>query len=150
MTLENVFDVTNIFVLPFWGLMILLPRWQITQKVMDSVLPFVALALVYGCLFVLSIDPDQAALWANPTLPNLAALFSIPKVMATGWVHYLVMDLFVGRWIYQQGVEKKIITFHSLSLCLFAGPIGLLSHLITAAGTEFWRSRQTTTESPAG
>ncbi|AFY40311.1 hypothetical protein Lepto7376_4191 [[Leptolyngbya] sp. PCC 7376] len=142
MTLENVFNVANYFVLPFWALMIVLPRWQFTQKVMDSVLPFVALALVYGCLFVLSIEPDQAELWGNPTLPNLAALFSIPKVMATGWVHYLVMDLFVGRWIYQQGVEKQLITAHSLALCLFAGPLGLLSHLSTVAIADFWRQKK--------
>lgn len=145
MTLENVFDVTNLFVLPFWALMIVLPRWQFTQKVMDSVLPFVGLALVYGVLFVLSIEPDQAALWGNPTLPNLAALFGIPKVMATGWVHYLVMDLFVGRWIYQQGIEKELVTTHSLALCLFAGPLGLLSHLSTAAITEFMRQKKAVT-----
>ena len=142
MTLENVFNVANFFVLPFWALMIVLPRWQFTKKVMDSVLPFVALALVYGCLFVLSVEPDQAALWGNPTLPNLAALFSIPKVMATGWVHYLVMDLFVGRWIFLQGVEKQLVTAHSLSLCLFAGPLGLLCHFVTVAIADFWRQKK--------
>ncbi len=42
------------------------------------------------------------------------------------------MDLFVGRWIYWQGREKGVWTRHSLALCLFAGPVGLLSHLITA------------------
>lgn len=51
--------------------------------------------------------------------------------MATGWIHFIVMDLFVGRWIYLQGQEKGIWTRHSLALCLFAGPVGLLSHLIT-------------------
>lgn len=139
--IEIVFNITNLFVLPFWGLMILLPGWQGTQKVMGSLLPFLLLACVYLGLFIYSIDPDQAAVWSNPTLNDLASLFSIPKVMATGWVHYLVMDLFVGRWIYQQGLEKQIFTRHSLALCLFAGPTGLLSHGITAWLTEYFRNK---------
>lgn len=147
MTLENleiVFNFTNIFVLPFWGLMVLAPRWQVTQKVMDSLIPFAVLAVVYIALFALSLDPDQAAIWSNPTLGDLAALFSLPPVMATGWTHFLVMDLFVGRWIYQQGLERNIFTRHSLALCLFAGPAGLLCHLVTAWGTVAWQRQQQT------
>ena len=45
----------------------------------------------------------------------------------------MVFDLFVGRWIYWQGQETGVFTRHSLALCLFAGPIGLLSHLVTDA-----------------
>jgi hypothetical protein len=41
------------------------------------------------------------------------------------------MDLFVGRWIYWEGQKTGLWTIHSLVLCLFAGPMGLLSHLIT-------------------
>lgn len=142
MTLEIIFNLTNLFVLPFWGLMIFLPRWQGTQKTMNSLLPLVALALVYLGLFIYAINPDQAAIWSNPSLNDLAALFSQPPIMATGWVHYLVMDLFVGRWIYQQGLEKSIITTHSLILCLFAGPVGLLSHSLTAWVTNVQRQQQ--------
>jgi hypothetical protein len=140
--LENVFNLTNVFVLPFWGLMIVAPQWQGTQKVMNSLVPFGVLALIYIALFALSLDPDQAAIWSNPTLSDLAALFSLPQVMAAGWTHFLVMDLFVGRWIYQQGLEKGIFTRHSLALCLFAGPAGLLCHLITAWVAAFLKAKE--------
>jgi hypothetical protein len=63
----------------------------------------------------------------------LANLFAIPFVTATGWVHYLAFDLFVGRWIYLQGQETGVFTRHSLAITLFAGPMGLLSHLVTTA-----------------
>jgi Domain of unknown function (DUF4281) len=129
--LSVLFDVSNVFVLPFWTLMILLPNWGITRKVMNSLLPFVALAGLYIYLFVNSLDPDTAAAFANPQLADLAQLFADERVMATGWVHFLVMDLFVGRWIYQEGQRTGIWTVHSLVFCLFAGPIGLLSHIIT-------------------
>ncbi len=134
MTLDFLFNGANVFVLPFWALMVLLPNWGITRKVMGSYLPFVALAGLYIYLFIASLDPQTAETFSNPqlTLADLAGLFAQEKVTATGWVHFLVMDLFVGRWIYLEGQRTGVWTIHSLTLCLFAGPMGLLSHLITA------------------
>jgi hypothetical protein len=45
--IAQLFNIANLFVLPFWLLMILLPNWSITRKVMASYLPFVALAGLY-------------------------------------------------------------------------------------------------------
>ena len=139
MSLSSLFDAANLFVLPFWLLMILLPNWQVTRKVMASFLPFVALAGLYLYLFANSLDPDSAEAFANPQLADLARLFADERVTATGWVHFLVMDLFVGRWIYWQGQQSGIWTIHSLVLCLFAGPIGLLSHIVTRWITQALR-----------
>ncbi len=131
MLIDYLYNGANIFALPFWGLMVILPSWAVTRRVMGSVWPFVPLALAYIYCFVNSLDPESVEAFANPTLSALAGLFADERVMATGWIHFIVMDLFVGRWIYWQGQEKGIWTRHSLVLCLFAGPIGLLSHLIT-------------------
>ncbi|MCU0569183.1 MAG: ABA4-like family protein [Oculatellaceae cyanobacterium Prado106] len=131
MTLDLLFQIANLFVLPFWALMILLPNWGVTRKVMASFLPFVALAVLYIYLFVNTLDPDSAQAFSNPSLADLARLFADERVMATGWVHFLVFDLFVGRWIYWEGQRTGVWTIHSLVLCLFAGPMGLLSHLVT-------------------
>ncbi|MEM9816880.1 MAG: abscisic acid-deficient protein Aba4 family protein, partial [Cyanobacteria bacterium P01_D01_bin.6] len=30
--LENIFQVANLSVLPFWGLMVLLPNWSVTRR----------------------------------------------------------------------------------------------------------------------
>ncbi len=132
MIYEYIFNFGNLFVLPFWLLMVIVPGWSVTRRVMASAIPFAILAALYIYCFVGSLDPDKLESFANPTLPVLAQLFSETPVMATGWVHFLVMDLFVGRWIYFQGQEQGLWTRHSLLLCLFAGPMGLLSHLLTA------------------
>lgn len=129
--IEYLYDGANVFALPFWTLMVLFPSWSVTRRTMASTLPFVPLAIAYIYCFANSLDPDSIEAFANPTLSTLAGLFADERVMATGWIHYIVMDLFVGRWIYLQGQEKGIWTRHSLVLCLFAGPVGLLSHLIT-------------------
>ena len=131
MVFDYIFNFGNLFVLPFWALMVLLPNWEVTRKVMASYIPFVVLAALYVYCFVASLDPEKLEQFANPTLAVLADLFSDEKVMTTGWVHFLVMDLFVGRWIYLQGQENQLFTRHSLALCLFAGPMGLLSHVVT-------------------
>lgn len=132
MVFDYIFNFGNLFVLPFWGLMVLVPNWEMTRKIMASYIPFVVLAVLYIYCFVASLDPEKLEEFANPTLAILADLFSDEKVMTTGWVHFLVMDLFVGRWIYLQGQENQLFTRHSLTLCLFAGPMGLLSHVLTS------------------
>ncbi|MBD2258166.1 ABA4-like family protein [Pseudanabaena sp. FACHB-2040] len=134
--LETLFTGANLFVLPFWTLMVLVPNTKLTRWVMGSYLPYAALAGLYLFLFITSfnnVEGIEALSDPNLKLPDLAALFANPHVTATGWVHYLVFDLFVGRWIYWQGQESGVFTRHSLALCLFAGPLGLLSHLLTDA-----------------
>ena len=138
MIIEILYNGANLFVLPFWVLMVVLPNWSVTRRLMASVLPFVPLAIAYIFCFISSLDPQSLEAFANPTLTVLAGLFADERVMATGWIHFVVMDLFVGRWIYWQGQEKGIFTRHSLALCLFAGPIGLLCHLVTAQLQERW------------
>ncbi len=132
MTIAQLFDLANLFVLPFWVLMIFLPRWGITQKVMESFVPFVLLAGLYIYLFSGTITPESAQALSNPQLADIAKFFASERIAATGWVHFLVLDLFVGRWIYWEGQRTGVWTVHSLILCLFAGPIGLLSHILTA------------------
>lgn len=135
--LELMFTGANLFVLPFWALMIIAPGWSITRRVMGSYIPYVALASLYVFLFV-TLDSGVLATFSDPqlSLEVLANMFAVPHVTATGWVHFLVMDLFVGRWIYLQGQDEGIFTRHSLALCLFAGPLGLLVHVITRTITR--------------
>lgn len=147
--LDRIFQVANLLVLPFWLLMVLLPGWQVTRNVMQSFIPFAALASLYVYLFV-TLDSSILETFSDPQLElsSLAGMFANSHVMATGWVHFLVMDLFVGRWIYLHGLENRIFTRHSLALCLFAGPLGLLTHFFTNAITQrfFQTGIETTSE----
>ncbi|MFS8802842.1 ABA4-like family protein [Synechococcus sp. R5-16] len=142
--LEMIFNGANWFALPFWAMMILLPGWKVTRKVMESLLPIAILAAVYLYLLVTGFNADVLKEFSDPqlSLTSLTNLFSQPAVMATGWVHYIVMDLFVGRWIFLEGWDKRVWTTHSLILCLFAGPVGLLSHLLTVAVVQARRQNQ--------
>ena len=129
--IELLFDIANLYILPFWTLMILFPNWGVTKKVMGSYWIFVPLIGLYIYYLSATFDPELFATLANPKLKDIAAFFAIEGSAGAGWVHFLVMDLFIGRWIYWQGQSKQIWTIHSLVLCLFFGPVGLLSHIVT-------------------
>lgn len=137
MSIVQLFNGANLFILPFWALAILLPNWSLTRRVMESFLPFVVLAGLYLYLIAGTITPESAQALSNPQLAAITGFFGEQRAVATGWVHFLVMDLFVGRWIYWDGQRTGIWTTHSLVLCLFAGPLGLLSHILTN-----WASRK--------
>ena len=137
----QLFNGANLFVLPFWALMILLPNWGVTRRVMESYIPLVVLAGLYLYLFVSSITPENAQALSNPQLADIARFLGQETAAATGWIHFLVMDLFVGRWIYWEGQRTGIWTIHSIALCLFAGPLGLLSHILTSWISQRFFSR---------
>ncbi len=137
MSIVQLFNVANLFVLPFWALMILFPKWKITQQVMESYIPFVPLAAAYLYLFVTSITPENAQALSNPQLADIAKFFADEKAAATGWIHFLTLDLFAGRYIYLEGQKTGVWTIHSIALCLFAGPLGVLSHIFT-----YWTTKR--------
>ncbi len=148
-TTELIFSGANLFVLPFWALMILLPRWSVTQKVMASKLPFVLLASLYVYLIAGTITSESAAALANPKLADIARFFGDERAAATGWVHFLTLDLFAGRWVYLEGQRTGVWTLHSLLFCLFAGPLGLLLHILTVWVAQGWRSKAAPEETVA-
>ena len=132
MTIDLIFNGANLFVLPFWALIIFLPNWKVTRKIMESFIPFILLVAVYLYLLITSLTPESIAALSSSTLSDIAKFFGEESGAATGWVHFLVMDLFVGRWIYWEGQRTGVWTSHSIILCLFAGPLGLLSHILTS------------------
>jgi hypothetical protein len=129
------FSLSNLLVLPFWGLLILLPRWRWTGRIMRS--PFVSAtpALLYAALVL----PRLGTIWpavARPTLTGIATLLGSPEGATIAWVHFLAFDLFVGRWIYLDSQERRLsplLTAPVLFLTLMFGPLGFLIYLVIRA-----------------
>ena len=66
-------------------------------------------------------------------LEGMRRLFEVPNFVAEEWPHVLIWDLFVGRLIWLDGVDRDIVCWHSLLLTNFIGPPGLLLHAATSA-----------------
>ena len=88
MATELLFNLSNLFVLPFWGLMILLPCWQWTEKVMKSLIPIAVLASVYLFLFIGSLSSESAAALASPELSVIAQ--ALPTKKSWRWVGFII------------------------------------------------------------
>ncbi len=154
--MEIVFKLSNLLVLPFWALMLFLPRWRRTERVMQS--PWVAAgpAVLYAAL-ILPRLPQHAPVLLRPELGAIAGLLGSHAGATISWTHFLAFDLFVGRWVYLDGRRRGVGAWFAspvLFLTLLLGPCGLLLHLALRrvvgregpAGSEF-DSTATPTES---
>jgi hypothetical protein len=131
MPYELLFNLSNLFVLPFWLMMILLPNLRITKRVISS--PWIVLpcALLYAGLVIPAFS-DLIRKLSQPGLQELAAGLSTPQGTLIGWVHFLAFDLFTGRWIYLDSREREIKSCWvalPLLLTFMLGPLGLLLYL---------------------
>jgi len=129
---ETIFSLSNLLTMPFWLLMILLPFWRWTERIMQSLWTVVPAALLYA-LLVLPNSLSLLAELANPALANIAPLLGTPMGATIGWIHFLAFDLFVGRWAYLDSRQRGIhpaLTSVTLFFTLMFGPLGLLLYLL--------------------
>src|SRR5215813_10324664 len=130
--METLFKVSGFIVLPFWALMIFLPYWRVTKRLMSSLLVCAVPAALYAALVI----PRFAEVWqavSRPELSGIAALLGSPVGATIAWLHFLAFDLFVGRWIYLDGRERGVpawVMAPVLFLTLMLGPCGFLLYLI--------------------
>jgi hypothetical protein len=128
----TVFELSNLVVLPFWALMVLLPTWAMTRRIIGSpwivappaILYFVTLLPVAAMVMPEVINPVQA---------RIMSLLGTPTGTTLAWAHFVAFDLFVGRWMYLESRRRQYSPWWVspiLVLTLFVGPIGLLIYLV--------------------
>jgi hypothetical protein len=67
----------------------------------------------------------------DPQKAFMGMVSKYPNFTAEEWSHVLTWDLFVGRWIWLDGLKRGIFTAHSVLFCNLIGPPGLLLHWLT-------------------
>jgi hypothetical protein len=110
--METLFAISSFLVLPFWGLMIFLPHWGVTRRLIGSPLSAALPAVFYTALVL----PRLVDIWALVSLPDLAGIAGLlgsPAGATIAWFHFLAFDLFVGRWIYLDSRERDLRLAHS-------------------------------------
>ncbi len=132
---DTIFQFITLLPLPFWVLMIALPHWRGTQRVMRGRLAVMPLLAAYAVFSVPQL-PSVLSLFVRPgplRLDDLAGLLGRPEIALVAWIHFLAFDLFVGRWIYRDGRERGVGAVPMaavLLLTLVLGPLGLLLYLL--------------------
>jgi len=128
MTLDTLFRLCNLAVLPAWLLLAVAPRSRWTTWIVHSMLVPCVLGTVYVATFVLGPAAPDGGSFA--TLAGVMTLFTSPHVALAGWVHYLVFDLFVGAWEVRDAERLGIphlVVVPCLAFTFLLGPSGLLA-----------------------
>ena len=128
--METLFSMGSSLILPFWVLMIIVPRWRWTIWLIRQ--PWIILppALIYAIAFIPEASTVIPAV-LRPEFGPLQTLLGTPSGTVLAWNHMLAFDLFVGRWIYLDAHEQHIsawLTSLCLILVLLVGPIGWMSY----------------------
>jgi uncharacterized membrane protein len=133
---SDLFRLTSFLVLPFWALMIIAPRAGITKKLMNSKFIFGLLGVYYTAILadIFATNPSNGSPTdlLNPKFEAINKLFATPQGTLVAWVHIATFDLFVGRWIYLDSLQRGKTARLALLLTLFVGPLGLLFYLATS------------------
>lgn len=126
------FSLTFAVAAPFWALMIVLPRWAWTRRIVCSPLIVLPPVLIYAVLVVAAWDEVLPAV-VSPTLEGVQALLGSATGAAAGWAHMIAFDLFVGRWAWLDSWERGVpawVMSPLLVLVVLLGPLGLLGYLL--------------------
>lgn len=133
-----------------WLMMILAPNWKVTQRVFKNEWSMIVPGIIFAFFFVaaafIEVDTPVELLQKVKFLfidaiqdPDKMRelLSSGPGYAAQDWIHLIAWDLIGGRWIYLDGLEKKVPTWHSLVITFGGGPLGLVLHYITRTFSRF-------------
>jgi hypothetical protein len=128
---RRIYAVVNTCTAPVWLAMILLPRSAATRAVVRLCTPlYAALGASYVGLLASGWGGERVD-FRDPDTVRRGLLQ--PRGFLAGWAHYIAFDLFVGRWVWEQGLERGRSTRLALLLTWMAGPAGLTLWLAQSA-----------------
>lgn len=140
MSPETIFSACGTLVLPGWLLLVFLPRWRWSARVVAGVIIPLLLAAVYAYLVATHLGRSEGGFGS---LADVARLFQNPHNLLAGWIHYLAFDLFVGAWEVRDAQRvglNHLLVVPCLVLTFLLGPAGLLLYFLLrwAARREFF------------
>lgn len=120
---RRLYAVINTCTAPLWLLMVLAPRSAVTASAVRLATPLYAtLGASYVGLLASGWGGERVD-FRDPE--SVRRGLSQPRSFLAGWAHYIAFDLFVGRWIWEQGLTQGRTTRAALLLTWLAGPTGL-------------------------
>ncbi len=131
MSAALLFDICNKFVLPAWLLLVLLPKWAWTEKLVFHAWIPALLASCYIFSFYSAHPLPEGSGFGS--LEQVMIFFQSPYAALAGWIHYLAFDLFIGAWEVRDSQRRGVnhlLVVPCLILTLLAGPVGLLLYFI--------------------
>ena len=135
------FWFSSIFIFPLWVMMWFLPKHDITRRYVGDVrICAFPLIVSYALLLIPNATDVLITLGSQmPTTDIVIELFSDDQMIILAWLHFLVMDTFIGRYIWMRmlAAERPIqVSMPILLMCMMMGPIGLLAGILATLDVE--------------
>jgi hypothetical protein len=130
---ERIFSLCGLLVLPGWLLLVFLPRWRWTARLVCPVLIPLPLAVLYLWIVVTTFGRTPGGFGS---LAEVSLLFRNDWALLAGWIHYLAFDLFIGSWEVRDAQRTglhHLLVVPCLVLTFLFGPVGLLLYFILRA-----------------
>jgi len=137
-TLSEMFKYQNYLVMVGWLVLMCLPFWQYMPSIVMAIILTISATYAYYIFFGRRYD-DGAR---SPTfkdfgsLKGVSKMFTNPRVVLGGWLHYLAFDLLVGLMILMDSQQHDISYWFIAPILLFSlmiGPSGLLIYFVFRA-----------------
>ena len=125
------FGLTFAVAAPFWALMILVPGWSWTRRIIASPLIVLPVVAIYALLVLPALGEIFPAV-AAPSLAGIRELLGTANGAAAAWAHMIAFDLFVGRWSWLDSRDRGVpalVMAPVLLLTILLGPLGLAVYL---------------------
>ena len=135
-TIETIYLWLNIFVIPFWVVLIFFPTSKICNIFIISIFPILILTSIYIYLIYTIFNEGYDFLKNFDlylSIDHLKGLFSDTYFLILFWIHFLSINLFCGSWIVNDSQKiyiSKIVIFLPLIITYFVGPLGLFIYWI--------------------
>ena len=136
LTFENIYFWSNLSLIPFWLMLLIIPNSRFTQFFINSIILPLILSATYIFVIYQSILLDESILDLIELylgLDNLYTIFATESFLLIFWLHFLTLNLFLGSWMSRDGVKhnmsRGLVSF-PLILIYFTGPLGLVLYWV--------------------
>ena len=127
---ETIYLVANWGVIPFWLLLVFMPKHVITNFFVHSIIIPLLLASAYIFVAFSIFNEGNAfdSFELYQGLDGLYSMFSNEAFLLVFWLHFLAISLFVGSWIVRDSQKYMIPKFFVILILIttyFTGPLGI-------------------------
>jgi len=126
----QVFSIVSAIAALQWVLLIVLPKWKVTQWLVNHVAVPLLLSVVY-CIYIVGFFSIHGGGFGS--IQEVRTLFGNDNLLLAGWVHYLAFDLLIGFSITKSAQANAIphwLVIPCLALTFMFGPCGYLLYQI--------------------
>ena len=132
LTFENIYLWSNLTILPFWLMLIIVPNSRYTQIFVNSIIIPLILStayvyIIYQTILLGETLTDIFKLYLS--LDDLYTVFATESFLLVFWLHFITLNIFLGSWVSRDGLKYRMprgLLFFPLILIYFTGPLGLV------------------------